>query len=256
MTVRDFLKQKAKRDLYAERQMNIRMRRALMDSLKYVLDEAKLNMNGIDTRLESLIDPEPIREALRWLYVTWGYQNFLWFKKNLPFPSKKADDFWLQELEKNFNANIAKKKLAEILGTTMDLAKPVIMDALKMAAEGSSIDAIQKEIIKNLNGVGGAVSPARARMIARTEVIGASNQSTFEAVKSSGVEVEKKWLTGGLNIRDSHRDAEKLGWIDFNEPFKLKKKNGYDEMMHPGDPKGSAENVINCKCVLIFRAKE
>jgi hypothetical protein len=67
MKVDNFLKQKAKRDSYAERQMNIRMRRALMDSLKYVLEEAKLNMNGIDTRLESLIDPEPIREALRWL---------------------------------------------------------------------------------------------------------------------------------------------------------------------------------------------
>jgi Phage Mu protein F like protein len=255
MTVRDFLKQKAKRDSYAERQMNIRMRRALMDSLKYVLEEAKLNMNGIDTRLESLIDPEPIREALRWLYVTWGYQNFLWFKKNLPFPSKKADDFWLQELEKLFRANGA-KKVTEILGTTLELATPVIKEALKMAAEGSSIDAIQKEIIKNLNGVGGAVSPARARMIARTEVIGASNQSTFEAVKSSGVEIEKKWLTGGMNIRPSHKAAEAQGWVDFNEPFKVKSNNGTDSMMHPGDPSGSAENVINCKCVLIFRAKE
>lgn len=255
MTVAQFLKQKAKRDLYAERQMNIRMKRALMDSLKYVLEEAKLNMNGIDTRLESLIDPEPIRDALRWLYVTWGYQNFLWFKKNLPFPSKKADDFWLQELEKLFRANGA-KKVTEILGTTLELATPVIKDALKMAAEGSSIDAIQKEIIKNLNGVGGAVSPARARMIARTEVIGASNQSTFEAVKSSGVEIEKKWLTGGMNIRPSHKAAEAQGWVDFNEPFKVKSNNGVDTMMHPGDPSGSAENVINCKCVLIFRAKE
>jgi hypothetical protein len=225
-----------------------------MESLKYVLEEAKLNMNGIDTRLESLIDPEPIREALRWLYVTWGYHNFLWFKKNLPFPSKKADDFWLQELEKLFKANGA-KKVTEILGTTLELATPVIKEALKMAAEGSSIDAIQKEIIKNLNGVGGAVSPARARMIARTEVIGASNQSTFEAVKSSGVEIEKKWLTGGMNIRPSHKAAESQGWIDFNEPFKVKSDNGYDTMMHPGDPSGSAGNVINCKCVLIFRAK-
>lgn len=251
MTVAQFLKQKAKRDLYAERQMNIRMKRALMDSLKYVLEEAKLNMNGIDTRLESLIDPEPIREALYWLYVTWGYQNFLWFKKNLPFQSKKADDFWLQELERLFKVNGA-KKVTEILGTTLELAKPIIQDALKMAAEGSSIDAVQKEIKRRLQDVGGAVTDARARMIARTEVIGASNQSTFEAVKSSGVEVEKKWLTGGTNIRPTHKAAEAQGWIDFNDTFKV----GSYQMEHPGDPHGGAEEVINCKCVLIFRAKQ
>lgn len=255
MKVSDFLKQKAKRDLYAEKQFNARITRALNESLKYVLEEAKLNLNGIETRLEILIDPEPIREALRWLYVTWGYQNFLWFKKNLPFEAKKADDFWLQELEKLFRANGA-KKVTEIVGTTLELATPVIKNALQMAAEGSSIDAIQKEIIKNLSGVGGAISPARARMIARTEVIGASNQSTFEAVKSAGVEIEKKWLTGGTNIRPSHKAAEAQGWIDFNEQFKVKSNNGYDMMLHPGDPNGSAENVINCKCVLIFRAKQ
>ena len=251
MTVAQFLKQKAKRDLYAERQMNIRMKLALMDSLKYVLEEAKLNMNGIDTRLESLIDPEPIRDALRWLYVTWGYQNFLWFKKNLPFPSKKADDFWLQELERLFKVQGA-AKVTSILGTTLELAQPIIQDALKMAAEGSSIDAVQKEIKRRLQDVGGAVTDARARMIARTEVIGASNQSTFEAVKSSGVEVEKKWLTGGMNIRPTHKAAEAQGWIDFNDTFKV----GSHQMSHPGDPHGGAEEVINCKCVLIFRAKQ
>lgn len=256
MTVRQYLQQRERRNALAERQFNVRITRALEQSLKYVLEEST-RLDGLDQRLESLIDDKPIEDALRWLYVDWGYQQFRWFKKNLPVNKKSDEGEWMRRLEELF-AQHGAAKVAEITGTTLELARPIIQDALRMAAEGRSIDVIQQEIRNRLFEAGGVVSPGRARTIARTEVVGASNRSTHEAVSSftqeSGTQVEKAWITGGLNIRDTHKAAERQGYIPMDEPFELRNGNGgIDRMMHPGDPSGSAENVINCKCVLVYR---
>jgi len=85
----------------------------------------------------------------------------------------------------------------------------------------------------------------RARTIARTEVIGASNKASYEAM--SGEKAEKKWVTGGANVRDSHQMAEAEGWIPMEQEFMSV------NMLHPGDPNGAPEDVINCKCTLIYR---
>jgi hypothetical protein len=89
----------------------------------------------------------------------------------------------------------------------------------------------------------------RAKTIARTEVMGASNLATHEAVAASGAKTEHRWVTGGSNIRPSHYAAEAQGWIPFDQPFRV----GDYNMMHPHDPSGGAEEVINCKCVEVFR---
>lgn len=246
MKIKDFLKQRARREAYAEKQFEIRMRKALLQTIEPMFVAMRSDLNNVEKRIPQLFKPYHIESALKWLYVEWGYTQFLWFANNQPV--QKKEDFWksrLEELFKKFGA----KKVTEILGTTLELAKPAIKKALELANEGKSIQEVEKAIREQVMDVGGVVSKGRATTIARTEVISASNQSTFEAVRSAGVKTEKKWITGGMNIRPTHRAAEAQGWIDFNDTFRV----GDYNMKHPGDFTGGPEEVINCKCTLIFR---
>jgi hypothetical protein len=67
-------------------------------------------------------------------------------------------------------------------------------------------------------------------------------------MKEAGVEY-KTWLTShGPTVRPTHEEAEeKYGDspIPVEEPFEV----GGEQLMFPGDPSGSAEEVINCQCV-------
>jgi DNA-binding transcriptional MerR regulator len=234
----------------AERGFILRIRRALRLTIAPIYEAIERNPDGAVEAVEALLKDNYIKEALRWLYVDWGYNHMKWVGKTMPFERK--DDFWQDRLTAIFEA-----KTAEKITAILDFTKEKVRQAIKDTAnQGYSIDKIQKVIKEQMEQEGGAVSIGRARTIARTEVIGASNVATHETVQQAvmmGSNIEKRWVTGGTNIRQSHKDAEAAGWIPFDQPFILAKKGGIDKMMHPSDPSGSAENVINCKCVEVFR---
>jgi hypothetical protein len=243
MKIRTYIQQREKATNYMERVFTVRMLRAFKLSVQPLYDHLELlGVNGLG---ENLINTKPIEQALNWLYADWGYKYGARFAKNLPVQRK---DFWEDELKRLLGTKAA-MKVTEIVNTTKKLARKAIQEALTLANEGASIDKIQKAIKTSIESEGGLMSQGRARMIARTEVISASNTATHESVRLSGAKTEHKWLTGGANIRDTHIAAEAQGWKPFDEPFRV----GQYSMMHPGDPSGGAEEVINCKCVEIFR---
>jgi hypothetical protein len=91
----------------------------------------------------------------------------------------------------------------------------------------------------------------RALVVAQTEVAAAYGSGRNAAMKSAGVQW-KKWLTSGNdNVRSAHAEANGQV-VPFDQPFDV----GGEALMHPGDPKGSAANVINCHCVSIAVASE
>ena len=83
-------------------------------------------------------------------------------------------------------------------------------------------------------------------MIARTEVIGASNGGTLEAWRQSGVVTGKEWLaTLDDRVRDTHSEAHgQRRAIDEN--FEVGAASG----PAPGQM-GLAEEDINCRCTMI-----
>lgn len=94
------------------------------------------------------------------------------------------------------------------------------------------------------------IIPHRSEVIARTEVIAASNLGTRTGAIATGLPLRKTWIgTFDSRIRDSHADAARQydddGAIPMDEPYKLK---GGD-LMYPGDPRGAAEEVVQCRCV-------
>jgi hypothetical protein len=116
--------------------------------------------------------------------------------------------------------------------------------------EGKSI----ADITDDIRGVFNNLSKFEAKRIAMTETTSAFGFARDEAMKQAGVQY-KSWLSShGPNVREAHADAEdryEESPIPVDEPFMV---DG-EELMYPGDPDGSAGNVINCQCVSLAVAK-
>lgn len=94
-------------------------------------------------------------------------------------------------------------------------------------------------------------SRVRAICVARTEVIGTSNGASFETARfidGGDGRLKKNWITTiDGRERPWHSDADGQT-VGINEKFIV----FGEELDYPGDPMGSAENVINCRCASSF----
>lgn len=87
----------------------------------------------------------------------------------------------------------------------------------------------------------------RVERIARTEVIGASNNAALMGYKQSGVVEKKEWLTA-IDGKERPWHAEADGQVvGVDEKFIV----GGEEMDCPGDSGASAENVVSCRCTVL-----
>jgi uncharacterized protein with gpF-like domain len=96
------------------------------------------------------------------------------------------------------------------------------------------------------------MTTARAAMIARTETHGAANFGAFAAADETGLLLDKEWISGeDERTREDHALAN--GQIAAKDvPFDI----GGEALMYPGDPAGSAGQVINCRCAMGWVVKE
>ena len=91
--------------------------------------------------------------------------------------------------------------------------------------------------------------------IARTETMRASNAGSLALFDAWGVVEMKEWLaTGDNRTRDDHLTA----WSQYSEggspgpiPLGQAFNVGGDNLMYPGDPRGSPAQVCMCRCALL-----
>ena len=92
-----------------------------------------------------------------------------------------------------------------------------------------------------------------AERAARTIVTATENKArmdTAHEAQEKGVKMRKMWISAhDSRVREWHEQADadyhsREKAIDVDEPFIV---NG-EELMFPGDPSGSPENVYNCRC--------
>lgn len=111
--------------------------------------------------------------------------------------------------------------------------------------QGESIPDIAKRMARDT-----ASTDMKAMVrYARTAMTGAQNSGRLLAMRNStklGIKVRKIWIaTDDDRTRDAH--VELNGQIqDIDVPF----DSELGEIMYPGDPSASAENVWNCRCAL------
>jgi len=91
-----------------------------------------------------------------------------------------------------------------------------------------------------------SLSVQRANLIARTETHGAANYGANGAAKETGLTIRKEWVSAGDGrTRDDHAEADGQ-IVGVDEMFDV----GGEGLFYPGDPGGSAENIINCRCAV------
>ena len=139
------------------------------------------------------------------------------------------------------------KGLYNALGVNVSkLKKTITQEVSRGIASGLSYN----DIARNISNATKAPLN-RAKTIARTEGHRIQVTSTADAqtaAKAKGADVLKQWdaTLDGLT-RDSHRQVD--GEVrELDEKF----SNG---LMQPGDPAGGAEEVVNCRCALLTRAR-
>ncbi len=200
------------------------------------------------------INPEPIYRIFGKYYSGAASIAMDWRKYHLK-DQKKADDESLyyssfQRALSKYAREKAGNRINEITKTTEDYITGVVRDAVKTGFdEGLGIEKVRDLIRQGVADNFKLISPARANLIAQTEMITASNQAAMEGTKSLGLEFRKYWSTSGIgNSRASHIEAEAdsiaVGGYLEDEAF----SNG---LQFPGDPTGDASEVCNCHCTLL-----
>ena len=139
------------------------------------------------------------------------------------------------------------------LAKATQIASTTESDIRKAISVGASEGQGSKEVAKQIRKVG-LLSAFRAATIARTETHGASNyafeQVGIQAEAELGVTLRKFWVPAlDERTRIAHADMARVDGIKLNESFTV----GGELMSRPGDPNGSASNVINCRCRLVHR---
>ncbi len=140
-----------------------------------------------------------------------------------------------------------KNPLYEALAGGMDGMKKAIQSEL---TRGIAMGLGWDEIARNLSNTTKAPL-AHAKTIARTEGHRIQEKAAYDAfqkAKSRGADVLKQWdSTLDGKTRDSHRRVD--GELREDEK---KFSNG---LLYPGDPDGEAEEVVNCRCTMLPRAR-
>lgn len=137
-----------------------------------------------------------------------------------------------------------------ITDTTIDQARKIIQSGqLNGDTQSEIADALE-------DGIGGALSDFRARTIARTETHNAATfamQETADDLQETlGITMTREWVAiDDERTREAHSEADGQE-VGMDEPFDV----GGESLDRPGDPSGSPENVINCRCTLLYHTQD
>ena len=139
---------------------------------------------------------------------------------------------------------------------TETTAKQLTQFVIKRQRAGMPVPDIMRELVDKVP----AMAATRAKIIAATEVHSAAQFGAYNAALRGHRTLVKVWNTVEDDaVRDfrqgaqfSHAAMEGVK-IALDIPFLIPHSGGGTEPLRfPGDPEGSAGNVINCRCVVTY----
>ena len=156
------------------------------------------------------------------------------------------------------NLEPIRRRITNVTETTRN---QIVRQVSKGQEEGLGVAEIAKMIDDRLP----EISRQRGALIARTETHNAANYAMHETAKSTGLELEKEWVsvedgrTRAISRDDAFDHAAMDGQKrDMNEPFDMPWIGGGGEplkIMYPGEAGKPGGATINCRCVVIHGVK-
>jgi len=147
-------------------------------------------------------------------------------------------------MQQHFNVYVM-SRLREVSDLTRRQILRTIQEGFDQGLGGRDIARLMRQRAPELNRV-------RAIRIARTESVTAANRAQILAHEASPYVYEKAWLAvQDKRTRLAHKQMDPTVFLELWDPFFV---DG-EELIAPGDTTASAKNVVNCRCVLLFRAK-
>lgn len=146
----------------------------------------------------------------------------------------------IKEEESPFDT-LAIDNVKDISDLRKEITRQFVTSIMKGENTNKLIDRIQKVTEAKLSDI---------VRIARTQTTRLENKARIDAYsigEKMGYTMVKQWVAvGDDKTREAHLHANGQ-IVPIDEPFIV---DG-EELMYPGDPNGSAENIINCRCTMI-----
>lgn len=146
--------------------------------------------------------------------------------------------------------------ITHIEGTTKKTVQRVVRNLVDQNIQSGDTN---HDLAADIGSYFDEISDARAMTIARTEVSMASSQGSLEAVKTLQIPgMVKEWVTanddrvrdGGKHGNDADHGAMNGAEMPLDEKFGVPPDCLMDG---PGDESAPADQVINCRCVLVYK---
>jgi hypothetical protein len=205
------------------------------------IKQAPANINRFD-----LITPAPLADALESLYVVAGtaYADAMYSAIQ---PAAKSTKEQLRANWSDFMRRFAVTNLSGLLidinRTSVELIERIVSGGLQ---QGLGVADIARNIEKSVP----AIFTNRSKLIARTEMVKATNTAAMQSSETSDFMYEKKWIPAtDARTRQDHLAMLNKPYIPFKQPFIV----GSVEMQQPGAPGAPASQVCNCRCKVVFR---
>jgi hypothetical protein len=221
-------------------------------------------LNALNTQIEEFltayksgrndlmsISSVSMREVLREIYLDSRHYGSLVYSQLPKAPKNQKrrapmgfNEAFIRMINDWFEANVL-ETIETITNTTRKLIKEVLQQATE---EGRNLNWIERELTSD------DFSKNRARLIARTETVTASNRASYMAAAKTGLMYKKEWLSAGDNrVRPDHQMVNGSR-IDMEDYFIV----GDTKMLLPGARvqenglPSPASEICNCRCVVLY----
>jgi uncharacterized protein with gpF-like domain len=234
------------------------IRQIIRDFRSQFITDLKTNgLSAARSNLSQQMISERMSRTLQSIYRTAGLMGAKMqqaeFAAYLKEPEKKAGSFgrneaWIREV-----LNYLRFHSLSLVSNITDTMREDILKILEKGIEEQlSIDDIVTLLRKS------NLIAARAKVIARTEIIRAANVGHAVSAAQSPYEVKKEWSAArDHRTRHSHQLING-NTIEEDDLFRVaiykgdKPTGTFDMMTFPGDPTASASNTVNCRCRALY----
>lgn len=229
-----------------------RFKAVLSKQIKTVV--ANIQQRGViatEADLSNIVTDQTLRIAFTDVFTKIGTQFKDFLTPRLPktksTPSLMVgffSDAFVRQMQ-DYALNVAGTHITSITETTRKQIKEFLAES---AEQNLSVRETARLMRQRF---GGQMLRARALLIARTETTSAANHSQYLTAKATGLELQKEWLVRIDGRERSWHGAMKNKTVGLDENFTVNGK----AMLYPGDPKGGADNLCNCRCTCVFIPK-